>query len=334
MTPTLRRLAPFAALALLAATPHATALDGWRFSWQVTSLETNGKKTEANTPPSMTVSFVPGKMRIEFPEGSVPKGQKKGTYMLMDATSGEMTIVVPEERSAMIMNLGAVGGAMGSIGQSRLMRMDVSDAKTGVEKLGAGDKILGHATTRYRITRDYTMTITVMGRKNRSTHHSVTEAWFASERFIDDKVFEAWSQSYTGGMNGMIGDAMKTLQEADAAVPKGILLKQIVTSSDTDDKGNKTESKLAMEMRELERASLDASLFRIPDGYDVTDMKKEMAAASDSMRIAKAECEKDKGKGNCDMPSMDSVLKAGVEETKKDAAKKALRGLLKKPGGN
>jgi hypothetical protein len=130
-------------------------------------------------------------------------------------------------------------------------------------------------------------------------------------------------------------------------------LKQIIKSTDTDDKGKVTSSTTTMEMTELKKASLDASLFEVPADYKVVDMKQTIAETEKAMEQAKKDCEKEHGKGSasCD-PSqinLDSLvvaartgvmegLKEGVreaaKESAKDAVKRGIMGRLKKPGGN
>ena len=338
---------PLVSLALVAApvarvTPPASpapgraatapvAADGWRFHWKVT---VESDKKERATQPSMQVSLIPGKARVDY-EGEVPAQQqgmmKKGGYMILDAENSTMIMVDPKEKKAVIMDPSALSGAMNAIGASGLVKMDVKDVKVSVEKLGSGERILGYPTTRYRTTRSYAMTVSVIGRKNTSTHNSTTESWVA-DRFIEDQAFEAWAKNFTKGFGAATGDAFKKLMEAEQANQiKGIVLKQVMQSTDTDDKGNATTSTTTMEMTELAKTSLDASLFEVPKGYEVTDMKAQMAGLNAEMEKAKADCEAKNGKGSekCSMKgeSDDSTAKVNP----KDAAKKALRGLFKKP---
>ncbi|MFN8666222.1 MAG: DUF4412 domain-containing protein [Gemmatimonadaceae bacterium] len=340
--------APLVSLALVAApvvrvlppapAPRAApvapvAADGWRFHWKVT-VESD-KKERAAAQPSMQVSLIPGKARVDY-EGEVPAQQqgmmKKGGYMILDAENSTMIMVDPKEKKAIIMDPSALSGAMNAIGASGLVKMDVKDVKVSVEKLGSGERILGYATTRYRTTRSYSLTVSVIGRKNTTTHNSTTESWVA-DRFIEDMAFEAWARNFTKGFGAATGDAFKKLMEAEQANQiKGIVLKQVMQATDTDDKGNATTSKTTMEMTELAKTSLDASLFEVPKGYEVTDMKAQMAGLNAEMEKAKADCEAKNGKGSekCTMKG-----EAGDDSTAKvspkDAAKKALRGIFKKP---
>jgi hypothetical protein len=319
------------------ATPAPIAADGWRFKWKVT-VQSEQKGVPAT--PSMTVSLVAGKARMDY-EGEVNQpGMKKGGYMILDADKGTMTMVSPEDKKAMIMDPAAIGNAMGAMGASGMVKMEVADAKVDVESLGAGESILGYPTKRYRISRSHTMNVSVMGRKNSSKESSVSEVWMA-DKFIEDKAFEAWAKNFARGMGSMGGDAMKQLMELEQAkMPKGIALKSVTTSTSTDPKGKAVATTMTMEMQELKKTSFDASLFEVPAGYEVVDMKAQLSEASASMEQAKADCEKEHGKGSekCDMSkvgaSLDSAMKtgakAGAKEGAADAAKKTLKGLFKK----
>jgi hypothetical protein len=58
-----------------------------------------------------------------------------------------------KKKKAVIMDPSALGNMMGAIGASGMVKMDVKDVKVSVEKLGAGERLLGYPTTRYRTTR-------------------------------------------------------------------------------------------------------------------------------------------------------------------------------------
>lgn len=329
-------LARVAADATFAAPRAVATVDGWRFRWKVTS---DGGQRGASAQPSMTVSLIPGKARMDF-EGEQRGGMvKKGGFIILDATKGTMTVVDPEERKAMVMEPQALGGMMDAMGG--MMKMEVSDVKVATESLGAGESILGYATRKYKVMRSFTLTVTVMGRKNVTRDQSESELWVA-DRFIEDKAFEAWATNFARGFGGMGGDAFKALIDAERAnAPKGTVLKSVMRSTNTDAGGKATTVTTTMEMQELKKLSLDAGLFEVPAGYEVVDLKAQLAEANAEMAKARADCEKEHGKGSeqCDPAkfsvNVDSAMKAGAKEGAKDGAKGAvkrgLRGLIKKP---
>lgn len=330
----------------IAATPRPFT-SGWSFTWKITADEM--PSNAASKQPSMGIQMIPGKIRMDF-VGEPSQGMKKGGYMLFDAEAGTMAMVSPEDKAAMVFEgagLGAMAGAVGSV-----VKMDVSDLKVNVEDLGAGERLLGRATQKFRITRGYSMQVSVFGKKSKTTHESVTEAWISKEMLVD-KSWEAWSDRFARGSTRLGGDAMQKLIEAEKQVPKGVPLKQTTATTDTDDKGNVTKSKMTMELTSLKQEDISPTVFEIPKDYTVTDTKQTLAQTEKAMQQAKDDCEKEHGKGSkeCDLSqvNLDSLvtaartgamegLKEGIreaaKESAKDAVKRGILGKLKKPGGD
>lgn len=329
------------ALVAIAATPNALA-EGWRFGWRITTQSSDERVAKA-AQPSMAVQMIPGKIRMDFTGERQQPGMKKGGYMLMDAEQGTLAMVSPEDKQALIMEPGSFGGLAGAAGS--FVKMDISDIKTAVEDLGAGERLLGRSTHKYRVTRGYTMTVSVFGKKVKTTHQSTTDSWMTAE-FVNDRSWQAWAASFARGAQRLGGDGMKKLVDAEKDLPKGVPLKQVVTATDTDDKGKATTTTTTMEMTELKKENLDASLFEVPKDYQIVDMKAQLAETEKAMEQAKSDCEKEHGKGSdkCDPSTMnlDSLvaaaragaaegMKEGVKDAAKDAVKKGLFGKLRKP---
>jgi hypothetical protein len=325
----------------IAATPISRA-EGWTFTWKV---------TESSDPraaqPSVSVQMIPGKMRWTFL--SPPQGMPAKGYMLLDADKASMAMLNPEDKTALTMDASDLGTGMGAIGS--FVKMDVSDSKFSVEGLGAGERLLGRATQKYRVTRSYRMTMQVFGKKLSSQHESVTDLWVSNEIPMD-KSWEAWTDRFSRGAARVGGDAARKLMEAEKDYPKGIALKYVMDATETDDKGKVTKTRTAMEMTELKRANLDASLFEIPADYTVTDMKQVVAETGKAMEQAKKDCEKEHGKNAaaCDpsqlnvdslvaaarqgaMEGLKEGVKEAAKESAKDAVKRGILGKFKKPGG-
>lgn len=334
-------VAAVAAVATLAATPVPRA-EGWTFTWKV---------TESSDPraaqPSVSVQMIPGKMRWTFLDRQ--QGMPAKGYMLLDADKSSMAMVNPEDKTAITMDAADLGMGMGAVGS--FIKMDVTDPKVSVEALGAGERMLGRATQKYRVTRSYRMQMQVFGKKLSSQHESVTDLWVSTDLPMD-KSWEAWTDRFARGASRLGGDAARKLVDAERDYPKGIALKSIVDATETDDKGKVTKSRTVMEMTELKRSNLDAALFDIPADYKVTDMKEVVAETGKAMEQAKKDCEKEHGKNSpsCDPSQLnvDSLvaaarqgamegLKEGVreaaKESAKDAVKRGILGKLKKPGG-
>lgn len=297
----------------------APTLDGWKFVWKVTSVRDNGKnedRGELAAQPSMAVQIAGGKIRMDYLlEPGQKAGMPKGSYMLLDAEAGTLTMVDPSEKKAMIMDPAGMTSALGAVGKSGMMKMEINNPEVKVEDLGAGERMLGRSTHHYRITRSYDMSMQVMMIHRKSHHVGVSDA-FLTDELINDKAFAAFAKRFAVNMQGFGGEGMQKLMEAEKNTPKGFPMKVTTSNTETSEKGEVTSSTTTIEVQELARASMDASVFEVPSGYEVVDMRKQMADLQAKMDEAK----KKEGEDS-----------ASADTTKKEsAAKKALSGFLKR----
>lgn len=321
-----------AILLLSAATPdraNPVNVEGYKFTWRTTVESDVKQKGEAIQPP-MAVQLAGSKMRLDPLEPSANPMWKNGGYIIMDAEANKLIMVSPKEKKAMSMDPAAMGSMLGAMGQSGLVKMEVNNVKLEVEDLGGGERMLGKATHRYRVTRSHDLAVRVMGMNRESHHESVTEVWLTGD-FAGERAFEAFGRQFANRASS--GGAMAKLMDAEKKVPQGFPMKTVMQSKETDAKGKVTTTTTTMEVMELVRAIIDASVFDVPPGYDIVDFGAQMKDAKSAMDESKIECEKDKGKGKCETPNGDSV--AAAEQASKDGAKggarKAIKGLFKKP---
>lgn len=310
-----------AALLLVASAARVNVnpvVDGWKFVWKVTSVQDNAKKNdrgEMAAQPSMAVQIGAGKIRMDY---MLEPGQKaampKGGYMLLDADAGTMTMVDPSEKKAMIMDPAGMGSALGAVGKSGMMKMEINNPEVKVEDLGAGERMLGRSTHHYRITRTYDMAMQVMMIHRKSHHVGVSDAYLTDE-LINDKAFAAFAKRFAVNMQGFGGEGMQKLMEAEKNSPKGFPMKVTTSNTETSEKGEVTSSTTTIEVQELARASMDASVFEVPAGYEVVDMRQQMADLQAKMDEAK----KKEGEES-----------AADTSKKESGAKKALSGFLKR----
>ncbi|MFN8581286.1 MAG: DUF4412 domain-containing protein [Gemmatimonadaceae bacterium] len=313
-----------AAAALLVATgaapSRAPIAEGWKFTWKVTRAESDAKRSPeaGGAQPSMAVQIAGGKIRMDFiPEPGQRSTMPKGGYWILDADASTMTIVDPSEKKAMVMDPTGMTSALGAIGKSGMMKMEFNNPEVKVEDLGAGERILGRSTHHYRITRSYDVAVQVMMMHKKSHHLSVSDTYLTNE-FVDDKAFQAFAKRFSSNLQGS-GEGFQKLMEAEKNVPRGFPMKVTTTNTDTDDKGQATTSTVTMEVQELSRANIDASVFEVPSGYEVVDMRQQMADLQKKMDEEKMKEGNEKAKDEA------------ADTTKKESAiKKGLSGFLKK----
>jgi hypothetical protein len=174
------------------------------------------------------------------------------------------------------------------------------------------------------------------------------DSWITND-FAGQRAFEEFGRTFARNTAILGGNAAKKMQEDAEKMPQGVPLKQVVTSTVTSDKGDSRTTTTTMEMTDFTSGSFDAALFEVPAGYQVVDVKAQLAEASKAAEKSKADCEAKQGAGKCQGASeinADSIIAAarsgaltgvkegvneGAKDAAKDAAKKALKGLFKKP---
>jgi hypothetical protein len=325
---------------LLLAAASSPRVEGVRFTWRVTS-SANDAQSRSATPPSMIFTVAGDRMRTEFVDAR--PGMSAGAYFVVDATAGTMTMVDPGRKQAMIMDSRS-GAGIGAMGVSLGFKLDVSDVSTNVTDLGPGESLIGRRTHKYHVSRSYQVAMSMLGRHSVTQTKDETDSWVTDD-FAGQRAFEEFGRTFARSSGMLTGSAAQKLMADADKLPKGIPLKQVVTSTVTTDKGETRTTTTTMEMVDFANGSFDESLFAVPAGYQVVDLKAQMAEAAKTAEKAKADCEAKQGAGKCQGAgeiNADSILNAamsgamtgvkeGVKESAKDAAKNALKGLFRKP---
>jgi hypothetical protein len=167
-----------------------------------------------------------------------------------------------------------------------LVRVSTRDQRFAFEDLGAGERILGHPTRRVKMSWGGATEMRVLGRKTTTTESSAAEAWVATKvAGIDGEALRGWSKAFGAGVRQTNPDLARQMGDYEARFGSGLVLRNVVVSTSTDDKGKSATDTVRMEVTELSRARLDASLFEVPKDYAVADMR-QMGGALDSLRRA------------------------------------------------
>jgi len=207
--------------------------------------------------------------RLDIDEASPKRGAMavKDNYLLFDSTS--MTIVAPRDRQMVRLSLANLERdlAGGSIPGTFVK---ISDVAFNVEKLGAGEPMLGRATTKYRITQDYKVAATMpLGRSRNSTEHIVQEFWVADEQKGLANPFARLSRSGPG--SGFTEIVTKTA-EARSAMGRGIPLRIVTTNTSTSSTSAVTQTVTTMEITDLQVENVDDDILAAPTDYQVVDV--------------------------------------------------------------
>jgi hypothetical protein len=212
--------------------------------------------------------------KVEIQESGNPM-LKEGTWLLSKNGAKTIYLVDPKEKTYAEWDPAAMLGAAGAVlnGVGPLVKFEFSDPK--VEKLvdEAGPAIVGQPTRHYKYRTSYTMKIRVFGMGNETAVVTEEDIWATSQ--LQDPALGVWLRA----------DALKTGNEQlDKMIASGrekftgFPLKTVTVSTSTNKKNNKqTTSRTTMEVTQLDtKATVPASAFEIPAGYEKTEMMMPM----------------------------------------------------------
>jgi len=316
-------------------------------------LKISGQITEANGK-SKDYVMMSGKAmvnanggRLDIDEASKERGAmtEKGGYILYDPTA--MMIVSPKDKQILRFGVDDMEKGMSALAANVPgMRISITDVAVNEEKLGAGEPLLGMATTRYRVTQDYKVAMKVAFMNRSSTEHIVQEYWVADQKKGFANPFARMGALRPIG-GGAFSELMTKTSEATAKMGKGIPLKTVSTTTSTSNKGEATTNVSTMEITDLQSGDVDDALLKAPADYKVVDLGEQTKAMANQLQEAKAAQAaqaaqaSQPGQGDAAAAAADSTpsMKAAAAEAAKEAAKqkagdkirKGLGGLLRRP---
>jgi len=222
--------------------------------------------------------------RLDVDEAAPGRGAMvvKDDYVLFDSTS--MTIVAPRDRQIVRLSLENLERDL-SGGSTPGALVKVSDVAFNFEKLGAGEPMLGMATTKYRITQDYKVAATLpLGRSRNSTEHIVQDYWVADEQRGLANPFARLSRS---GIGSGSSEIVTRAAEARSAMGRGIPLRLATTNTSTSASGAVTETVTIVEVSDLQAESVDDDILAPPTDYQVVALSA-LAGSTVNPRSARA----------------------------------------------
>jgi hypothetical protein len=295
-------------LLLSAAKPVTPRATGVTFKYRVSSASDGRKSTLAN------VSMQDGNIRMDYVEGTTPMGTKNG-YVLVQGESGKFIVVNPKDKQAIVMTADAFGSGLGALMNNPMLKMTVSNTSFRFKDMGAGEALLGYKTRKVRTYYTSTIELKVMMMSDQKIVSSdSSDQWVATGIDLGSpKSMEAWSRSFASGVKSTNADLAAEMKKYTNEYGRGSMaLKTVTWSSQTDKKGKVTTDVTTMEVTELKKGDLDASLFEVPKGYEVVDMSQMMAGLGEKMDSASAEAAKNGDKKDEKKPSAKDALKSGL----------------------
>jgi hypothetical protein len=335
MSPTTpRRLAwPLAAAIplLLAAAAAPVAEPGLMYDFTMKTTATqDGRSRDVVSMSGRGQVTRAGDARVDLADasGGGPMVSKGGYIIVQGGT--RMLMVNPEEKHYFSFNLEQMMAGMGSLLQATggLVRMQMSDVKVDVADLGAGGTMQGYATRHMRLTQSYTLTMSVLGRRNATTSADTIDYWIAPELKHVVNPFLRMGGAAAAMLDFGNPDFQAQMRAANEKLAIGLPLKSVTRSASTDDKGKTTSTTGTMEVTNVRTADIPAETFVVPAGYTEVEMPyAQLAALGDSLAAARRAA----GADTVETPSAGEAAKKAAEEGAKKSAASRLRGLIRKP---
>ncbi len=222
--------------------------------------------------------FAKGVSRLDFAESMNRASMMgAGNYMISNSAARTVTFVDPSKRQYMQLDLAELSRDASNAMKSApsMVSMKVSDVHVTMESLGAGEKIEGYSTLKYRLTENYTMDLTVMGSETQTPTHTTSDIWIApalnalmnpSARPDVGKIADA-----TGPMAPLTSAIIK----AYANVKPGVMMKRVSTSVSTQS-GKPHTSTTTTLLSNVKKGPIPASVFDVPAGYTKVDRAAPM----------------------------------------------------------
>lgn len=336
------RYALIAALPLIfgAATPLAPGMS-YDFVMKTQGKQTGGKDKITMSGRGM---YAGDEAKIEITEAAASSGGEevfggKGAYFIVKGGGKEMYLVNPSEKTYAKWDIATMFAGMSKMVNAvgGLVKMQMSDIRIDAQDMGAGETVQGYATRHIRMTQNYTMSVSMFGRKSVSRNESTTDYYIAPALKIANPFVSNSNQmamiSQLDTFNNP--DYKNQMMAANAKIPKsGVPLRTITTSVVTDSKGKAETSVTTMEMLNFKASNISPREFAIPSEYKLIEMPSVGQGLAGNTAT---NGDKTKGEGfNAD--SVAAAAKEGAKEGIKDAARdearkataKKLKGIFKR----
>jgi hypothetical protein len=265
----------------LAAASSQRASPGYTYRLRTTGrvTEPNGRTTDYVIMSGRALVSEKGG-RLDVDEASPKRGAMavKDSYILYDSTS--MTVVSPKNRQIVRLSLDTLERELWAASVPGT-RVTISDVAVNLEKLGAGEPMLGRATTRYRITQDFKVAATMAPVSRSSTEHIVQDFWMADEQKGLANPFARLGVFRAGPASGF-GELLTRTAEARSSMGRGVPLKTVTTNTSTSNRNGVTQTVTTMEVTDLQAENVDDDILVAPTDYQAVVVSELARTAQNS----------------------------------------------------
>lgn len=210
-----------------------------------------------------TVREANGRARIDFGD--------KGSYALVTEGGRTVVFVDVEDREYSIVDDTTferiVGSALRMVTRTGVLNIQLRDIRIVPERLGAGERIAGHATRRYRLTQDYRVFVGAFGIVSDEPIHQtvVTEYWVSPGlRLLRNPIMELLAGVETALAQRSPSFVRRSAAARDSLF-RGTPLRVVVSSESSN--GDREAKERRIEITGLEAVTLDAGIWTVPRGF-------------------------------------------------------------------
>jgi hypothetical protein len=244
--------------------------DGYRFTF--TNITRNSKVPSASGESAVVLRVLDGVARMDYPGAGMP-GLPVGAYMLYDASTLRMTMVLPAEKQFVPMDSAGMGGTIRDAQQ--MMNMTFANVTASRDSLGAGETLFGFATRKFVVRIAYTMNMAMGDMAISMRTETEAETHLSEAVAALDPGFRMSGQSMakTMGVQAFYnGDTAMVRAVAAASVPAigfplmHVQRSRMIQSTDT------TTLEIIWRMTGFGKADVPAAELVIPQGFTATDI--------------------------------------------------------------
>ena len=262
----------------------ALAAQGYSYDISTTMTHTDRKTGRDTTLPMMMAhgQFEKGVSRLDVTHSMAPGGiMGTGTYIISNSTTRMTTFVDPAKKQYMEFDIAELSKEAGDLTKALggMMKIEITDVQVNLESQGAGEKLEGYSTLKYKLTESYTMDMSIMGHSTKTPTHNTTEMWIAPDL---DAIMNPTARpdlAKAAAATGMMAPLTTAIMKAYANVKPGVPLKRV--STNVSGEGDKLRTTVTtMLITNVKKGSIPASVFEVPAGYTKVDFAAAAAGAA------------------------------------------------------
>jgi hypothetical protein len=274
-------LAIVGAVAPLAAATAQRSSPGYTYRLRMTSRVTrpNGRTTDYVVMSGHAlVTEKAGRLDVDDASWQGGGIVLRDSYILYDSTS--MTIVQTRGRQLVRLALANLEHDLSGTSVPGTV-VKISDAAVNIEKLGAGEPILGMATTRYRITQDYKVAAKTTLAMRNSTEHLVEDVWMADEQ---KRLANPFARLLRAGPGSGDSELLTRTADARSRMGRGVPLRTVTSNTSTSNRNEVTQTVTTMEVTDLHAETIDDDILAAPTDYQVVAVSELAWPATTAQR--------------------------------------------------